>query len=166
MTDASEAMVMGSRAAAELGGLGEAVGCSSRPNMSLVAAGGAFTSGRRGILAVALDQLGDDGYQRGAPSQQLQLPGAVPACLMGTLLPPVRLTCLPFSFTDPSRMAVAGAPAVLGGVGGSGGGEGGTDRFKGFPKLGNTAISEVEVDREAAGDGLEGIEGAWAVRDK
>lgn len=88
-----------------------------------------------------------------SPSNHLR---AVPSCLMGALLPPVRLTCLPFAYT----------PAAKNGSD-SGKMDQSARRGQGlldpavFPSLSVTEAGKVEVvGMEGLGGGMEG---AWAV---
>lgn len=131
---------------------------------------GDWTAGRRGVLRVALDQLGDDGCCREAAKEKgvargrsggggggdrgggrslapRRHPEAVPACLLGALMPPVRLTCLPCVFT-PSKSGKK-KPSGL--------------EVQGFPKVGISQAGEVEMQGMMVGRGEEGWEGGWAV---
>lgn len=118
---------------------------------------------------MALDQLGDDGCCREAARDKgvalggrsggggdrgvgrslapRRHPEAVPACLLGALMPPVRLTCLPCVFT-PSKSGKKKSSGL---------------EVQGFPKVGISQAEEVEVQGMMVGRGKEGWEGGWAV---
>lgn len=79
-------------------------------------------------------------------------PQVIPACLMGGLLPPVRLTCLPFAYIPPSRNGSKAGRAQEVGVAAL--------DIEAFPKLSVSEAGEVDV----IGKGFGGdVEGAWAV---
>lgn len=75
-------------------------------------------------------------------------PEAVPECLLGALLPPVRLSCVPFGFSPPGSAK-------------GGGSSSGRRLFgaEGFPRVGINEAGQPEVDGGAA----DGVEGGWAV---
>ncbi|CAN0121174.1 unnamed protein product, partial [Hapterophycus canaliculatus] len=118
-----------------------------------------WKSGRRGRVRIALDQIGDDGgCLLSQASRRSRHPEAVPECLLGALLPPVRLSCLPF------------VPAAFAAGGSGGAKEGGSVEVvssgvsgaDGFSRVG---ISENgRVDGEGAVAGVGGAEGAWAAK--
>ena len=128
------------------------------------AEGGSWKPGRRGRVRIALDQIGDDGGCRllgasgggsggkgsvggrgSGPLHPPRHPEAVPECLLGALLPPVRLSCVPFAFD----------------AGGKGGASKGLVDAGRFPRIGVSEAGQVQLDGTA--EGLVGVEGEWAV---
>lgn len=118
--------------------------------------GGVAGGGKKGGVALGGRSGGGGGWGMGggvrgaggslAPRRH---PEAVPECLLGALLPPVRLTCLPCVFT-PGK----GGRKPLG------------SEVQGFPKVGITEAGEVEVkgmEMEGGHGGGDGWEGGWAV---
>ncbi|CAN0434161.1 unnamed protein product, partial [Ectocarpus fasciculatus] len=129
------------------------------------AAGGGednWRSGRRGCVRIALDQVGEDGSCHRSSSSSVaggaaaaaggggrgasrpRHPEAVPECLLGVLLPPVRLSCLPGAFV-PSVPSVAGGGG--GGVGWSAGDAKGLfGAEEGYPRVEIDEAGRVEVE--------------------
>lgn len=128
------------------------------PAAAAAGEGGVWKSGRRGRVRIALDQIGDDGSCRlsgahtggggGDLIRPPRHPEAVPACLLGALLPPVRLSCVPFAF---AAGAGAGPGAAKGGLG-----------DEGFPRVSMNEAGRLEVDGRTGGE-LGRVEGGWAV---
>lgn len=75
-------------------------------------------------------------------------PEAVPACLLGALLPPVRLTCLPLAL-GPGKSAGGGSSSVRSGC----------FNVKDFSKATIEGTGEVEI----VGLKVDEVEGGWAV---
>ena len=101
---------------------------------------------------------GGGGSRCGVKSLQPKNPEAVPECLLGALLPPVRLSCLPLAFTPPK------------GGGGHPMGAGLVD-VEGFATFGISEAGEVEVgagvgvgvEGQEESGGMHALEGGWAV---
>ncbi|CAM9833903.1 unnamed protein product [Scytosiphon promiscuus] len=133
-------------------------GAAAAPEPEEQDGGSGWKPGRRGRVSIALDQIGDDGGCRlSPPVRRSRHPDAVPECLFGALLPPVRLSCLPFvpaAFAGSVGGVKAGVSmeAVSKGMSGP----------EGFPGVGMSEGGLVEVDGGQAG--VDGAEGAWAAK--
>lgn len=105
--------------------------------------GGGVGSGYGGNLALPQPRR-QQRHQRHQPRH----PQAVPECLLGALLPPVRLTCLPVAVMPTKG---GGKPPGVG-----------LYDDEGFPQVRITEAGGIQVEGGEA-EGADGVEGAWAV---